>query len=96
MTVKDLLDKRISIGDVRTAVESFLREALSDGRRVDITRLASPEEGIREAEVRVWRPNATIQGLGLQTERPVLDQDLYVLRLDGDLNVVAYGLKEVE
>ena len=44
----------------------------------------------------VWQPNATIQALGLSTERPVLDQNFYVVRLDEQLNVIGYEIKEAE
>ena len=53
-------------------------------------------EGAWEADAVVWQPNATIQALGLSTERPVLDQNFYVVRLDGQLNVIGYETKEAE
>ena len=53
-------------------------------------------EGGWEADAAVWQPNATIQALGLSTEHPVLDQNFYVVRLDGELNVIGYERKEAE
>ena len=54
------------------------------------------DDGGWEAEAVVWQPNATIQALGLSTQRAVLDQNFYVVRLDGRLNVIAYETTEAE
>ena len=95
-TLKRLLAERIPITDARTAVSDFIQESLPDVHRVNVTKLVQidPDEGTWEAEVEVWQPNATIQGLGLPTSKPVLDRHEYLARLDGQLNVIAYGEKE--
>jgi hypothetical protein len=82
--------------EAQAAVRSFLQEALPDVYRVDVTKVMPVElnEGGWEADAVVWQPNATIQGLGLSTERPVLDQNFYAVRLDRRLNVIAYEIKE--
>ena len=90
---------RPSMAALRTAVCDFLRESLPEVDRVNIVKLAPARVDVNEgtwweAEAEVWQPNATIQSLQLKTHRPVLDEQLYVLRLDSQLNVLAYGLKE--
>ena len=84
---------------LRNAVCDFLRESLPEVDRVNIVKLAPARVDVNEgawweAEAEVWQPNATIRSLRLSTQRPVLDAQLYVLRLDSQLNVLGYGLKE--
>jgi len=88
-----------SMDALRTAACHFLQEALPGVDRVHIVKMASVEVDRKtwwEAEAEVWQPNETIQSLRLATrlKRPVLDEHLYLLRLDSQLNVIAYGLKE--
>jgi hypothetical protein len=89
---------RPTLVEAQAAVRAFLREALPDVHRIDITKVMSIEfnEAGWEADAVVWQPNPTIQALGLSTERPVLDQNFYLVRLDGRLNVIGYEIKEVE
>jgi hypothetical protein len=98
MTTERVADHRPSLTDARAAVQSFLREALPEVWRVDVTRIAPVEsrEAVWEADAVVWQPNATIQALQLSTEHPVLDQSCYQVRLDGQLNVTAYEIRETE
>lgn len=98
MSTNRLTDQPPSLTDAQAAVRHFLQEALTDVQRVDVTRVMRIEsgEGGWEAEAVVWQPNATIQALGLCTERPVVDQNAYVVRLDNWLNVVAYETNEGE
>lgn len=98
MTLEELTDHRPTLLEAQAAVRTFLREALPDVCRVDVTRIMPIEfnQGAWEADAVVWQPNATIRALGLSTQRPVLDQNFYVVRLDGHLNVIAYETKEAE
>jgi hypothetical protein len=84
--------------EAQAAVRTFLKEALPDVHRFDITKVIPIDfnDGAWEADAVVWQPNATIQALGLSTQRPVLDQNFYVVRLDDRLNVIAYEIKETE
>lgn len=50
------------------------------------------EKGIWEAEV--YLPNATIKALRLPVQKEVLDCHDYLLRVDGQLSVVAYGPRD--
>jgi hypothetical protein len=90
--------RRHTLVEAQAAVRTFLKEALPDVHRVDITKVMPIEfnDGTWEADAVVWQPNATIQALGLSTQRPVLDQNFYVVRLDDRLNVIAYEIKETE
>jgi hypothetical protein len=86
----------LPIGNARDAVSDFLSKMLPDVRHINIVKLAlmDPEQGGWEAEAEVQVPNATVKALGLQTRRPVLDRQAYLLRLDGEGNVTAYGLRD--
>jgi hypothetical protein len=95
MSVQGVEGKRPSIVDAQAAVRSFLKQVLPDARRVSVSRVAplDPAQGTWEAEAEVWQPNATVRSLGLRTRRPVLDQEVYVVHLDGQLNVLEYEMK---
>jgi hypothetical protein len=95
MSVQGVEAKRPSIVEAQAAVRSFLQQALPEARRVNVSRLAplDPDQGTWEAEAEVWQPNATIQSLGLRTRRPVLDQEVYLVHLDGQLNVLDYEVQ---
>ena len=86
-----------SLGEAQRAVLDFLN-SLPDTKSVSITKLVvlDREERSWEAEVKVHVPNATIETLGLPVQKAVLDCERRLLRLDGDLNVVAYGPSEGE
>lgn len=84
-----------AINDAQIAVHDFLEAALPEVQRVDVTRMARIDAGeaVWEAEADVWQPNPTLKTLGIQTQRPVLDHQRYLLRLDALLNVLAYELE---
>jgi hypothetical protein len=90
------VSSRPTVREARTAAIDFLKESLGKIARVDVIGMAPIHAGSGswELEVRVWQPNATIQALGLSPEHPVLDREAYLVRLDENLNVVSYGLKE--
>lgn len=95
MPADGVAGKRPSIVDAQLAVRSFLKELLPDAQRVSVSRLAQldPAQGTWEAEAEVWQPNATVESLGLRVHHPVLDQEVYVVHLDGGLNVTDYEVK---
>jgi hypothetical protein len=84
-----------SVEEVGNAVEAFLKK-LPDIKRVKVTKMAQidPEKGYWEAEAEVFVPNATIQALELPVQKEVLDCQTYLLRVDGGLRIVAYGLRD--
>ena len=88
--------KVLPIGNARDAVIDFLSKMLPDVSHINIIKLAlmDPEQGGWEAEAEVCVPNATVKALGLPTRRPVLDRQTYLLRLDNEGNVTAYGLRD--
>ena len=85
-----------TIEDVRDAVGEFLKKQ-PDVKRANVTKLVQidPEKGSWEAEADVYVPNTTIRNLGLPVQREVLDCQQYLVRLDGQLNVIAYGLRDL-
>ena len=95
MGLDDLPD-RPTTAALQNAVIDFLTESVPNVRRVNIVKLVPIDEyeGTWEAEAEVWQPNATIESLGMQTRRPVLDRTPYLVRLDRHLCVSAYGQKD--
>ena len=83
------------IEDVGDAVAKFLKK-MPDAREVSVTKLAlmDSEKGTWEAEADVYVPNPTIRTLGLPVRKEVLDCQAYLLRLDKQLKIVAYGLRD--
>jgi len=83
------------IEDVRDAVANFMTK-MPDAKKVSITKLVlmDSEKGTWEAEAEVYVPNPTISALGLPVRKEVLDCQTYLLRLDKQLNIVAYGLRD--
>ena len=83
------------IEDVRDAVANFLKEMV-DAKKVNVTKLAllDYKKGMWEAEAEVFVPNPTIMALGLPVKREVLDCEMYLLRLDEQLNIVSFALSE--
>ena len=88
--------QRRSIEDVRKAVSDFLKQQ-PDVRRANVTKLAQidPDAGTWEAEAELYVPNAIIRNLGLPVSKEVLDCQQYLLRVDGQLNIIAYGLRDL-
>jgi hypothetical protein len=88
----------VSITDVSSAVRQFLTAALPDVCRVDVMKIRRAEggEAAWDAEADVWQPNPTLQTLGIETQRPVLDHQRCCLRLDALLNVLDYELTKAD
>jgi hypothetical protein len=87
---------RSDIVEAQAVARAFLTDTLSDVQRVDITKVApiTSGEATWEAEADVWQPNPTLKSLGIETGRPVLDHNHYLVRLDALLNVLEYELSE--
>ena len=85
-----------SMGQLVNAARDFLLATIPDVRSATITKLAVIDSAkhLWEAEADVQVPNATVKALGLPTQRPVLDTHAYLLRLDEQLIVLAYGMKD--
>ena len=98
MSSTERMDRRPSVAEVRSTVCRFLEGVLADVQRVNIVGFTSidADQGVWEVEAEVWQPNATIAALGLPMQHLVLDRNCYVVRLDAQLNVLAYGTKQPE
>ena len=85
-----------SIDQLVNATQGFLLRTIPDVLQATVTKLAviDSEKGLWEAEADVQVPNATVKALGLPTRRPVVDTETYLLRLDEELNILAYGLRD--
>jgi hypothetical protein len=88
--------RRPSIAEAQAVAREFLADALPKVQRVDIVKVAPILSGDAswEAEADVWQPNPTLESLGIETGRPVLDHNHYLVRLDALLNVLEYELRE--
>jgi len=86
----------VPIDKARDVAIDFLNKMVPDVRHTNITKLAlmDPELGGWEVEAELCVPNATIKALGLPTRKPVLDRQTYLLRLDAEGNVTAYGPRD--
>jgi hypothetical protein len=87
---------RTGIVEAQAVAREFLADALPEVQRVDITKVApiNSGEATWEAEADVWQPNPTLKSLGIETGRPVLDHNHYLVRLDALLNVLEYELTQ--
>jgi hypothetical protein len=87
--------RRPGIAEAQAVAREFLMSVLPDVQRVDITKVAPMTigEATWEVEAGVWQPNATLKSLGIETGRPVLDHNRYLILLDAMLNVVEYELE---
>ena len=85
-----------TLEEVRAVVGEFLKKQ-PDVKRVSVTKLVQidPEKGSWESEADVYVPNTTIRNLGLPVTKEVLDCQQYLLRVDGQLNIIAYGLRDL-
>ncbi|MEW6731762.1 MAG: hypothetical protein AB1489_10575 [Acidobacteriota bacterium] len=83
------------IEDATKTVTNFLRDAL-DARYLTITKLLqiTSNEASWEAEAEVYLPNSTIKTLGLPVQNEILDCKIYLVQLDSNLSVTAYGLRD--
>ncbi|MBU4400756.1 MAG: hypothetical protein KKE86_15675 [Planctomycetes bacterium] len=91
-----ILPDRPTTAVLQNTVTDFLAASLPNVKRAVVVKLVpiDQDEGTWEAEAEVWQPNATIESLGMQTRRPVLDRMSYLVRLDRNLQISAYGLKD--
>jgi hypothetical protein len=86
---------RSGVAEAQAVTRDFLAAALPDVQRVDITKVAPVTigEASWEAEAEVWQPNPTLKALGIETGRPVLDHNHYLVRLDALLHVLEYEME---
>jgi hypothetical protein len=87
---------RSGVVEAQAVAREFLTDALPAVKRVDVVKVTPTLLGdaVWEAEAEVWQPNPTLASLGIETGRPVLDHNHYLVRLDALLNVLEYELRE--
>lgn len=83
------------IEEVKDAISNFLKKMVG-AKKVSVTKmvLLDSEKETWEADADVYVPNPTIRALGLPVQKEVLDRQTYVLRLDMQLNIVAYERRD--
>ncbi|MCY2933305.1 MAG: hypothetical protein WCJ40_03255 [Planctomycetota bacterium] len=79
----------------RLAIE-FLKTNC-EARRVQVVNMSliDSARGVWAIEANAFVPNITIQNLGLEVSKEVLDAETYVLKIDGQLNIIGFGLKSL-
>ncbi|WP_018402858.1 hypothetical protein [Marinobacter gelidimuriae] len=84
------------IAEVQQAVYEFLRQQ-PEVLEVQVTKLVQvdAEVGLWEAEADVYLPNEAIRALALPVQKEVFDCKAYLVRVDRDLNIVAYSLRDL-
>jgi hypothetical protein len=85
-----------ALADAQRTAREFIECTLPEVKRIDFTKMAPTKSGEAgwDVEADVWQPNATLETLGIETQRPVLDQHHYLLRIDSLLNVLGFELHE--
>ncbi len=83
------------IEEVKDAISNFLKKMVG-AKKVSVTKMAllDSEKETWEADADVYVPNPTIRALGLPVQKEVLDCQTYLLRLDMQLNIVAYERRD--
>ena len=78
-----------NIDEARNKVEDFLKKSL-DVKDIKIIKVAKLD-GIWETEAEVYEESSFIKSLGLPTK--VQDRNIYVVKLDDDMEVISYERK---
>ncbi|MFH1080767.1 MAG: hypothetical protein V1766_11020 [Pseudomonadota bacterium] len=83
------------VEEVKDAISDFLKKMVG-AKKVSVTKmvLLDSEKETWEADADVYVPNPTIRALGLPVQKEVLDCQTYLLRLDMQLNIVAYERRD--
>lgn len=80
------------IEETNKTAGDFLRNLLHvDESKIKVIR-TERESGAWEAEVEVYEESSFIKSIGLPTR--VQDRNVYVVRLDDNLEILSYGRKE--
>lgn len=81
----------MKIDEVRAAIEDFLKKTIN--KNVRVIRITKEDDGW-SGDAEIYEESSFIKSLGLPTR--VQDRNIYYVKLNDELDVISYGLKEEE
>ena len=81
----------MKIDDVRTVIEDFFKKTLK--KNAKIIRITKEDDGW-SGDAEIYEESSFIKSIGLPTK--VQDRNIYDIKLNDELDVISYGLKEEE
>jgi len=81
----------MNIDEVRTKIENFFKNTLKSSAKV--IRITKEDDGW-SGDAEIYEESSFIKSLGLPTR--VQDRNIYEIKLNDELDVISYGLKEEE
>ena len=82
----------MKIDEVRTKIENFLKNTLKKSD-VKVIRITKEDDGW-SGDAEIYEESSFIKSIGLPTK--VQDRNIYDIKLNDELDVISYGLKEEE
>ncbi|MDP8313703.1 MAG: hypothetical protein RAP70_01340 [Candidatus Celaenobacter antarcticus] len=82
----------MKIDEVRTKIENFLKNTLKKSD-VKVIRITKEDDGW-SGDAEIYEESSFIKSIGLPTR--VQDRNIYYIKLNDELDVNSYGLKEEE
>ncbi len=79
----------MKIDEVRATIEDFFKKTIN--KNVKIIRITKEDDGW-SGDAEIYEESSFIKSLGLPTR--VQDRNIYEIKLNNELNVISYGLKE--
>ena len=79
----------MKIDEVRAVIEDFFKNTLKKNSK--IMRITKEEDGW-SGDAEIYEESSFIKSIGLPTE--VQDRNIYYIKLNDELDVMSYGLKE--
>jgi hypothetical protein len=81
----------MKIDEVRAKIEDFFQNTLKSNAKV--IRITKEDDGW-SGDAEIYEESSFIKSLGLPTR--VQDRNIYYIKLNDELDVISYGLKEEE
>jgi len=82
----------MKIDEVRTKIENFFKNTLKKSE-AKVIRITKDDDGW-SGDAEIYEESSFIKSLGLPTR--VNDRNIYEIKLNDELDVISYGLKEEE
>ena len=80
----------MKIDEVRTVIEDFFKNTLKKSD-VKVIRITKEDDGW-SGDAEIYEESSFIKSIGLPTR--VQDRNIYSIKLNDELDVISYGLKE--
>jgi len=80
----------MKIDEVRTKIENFFKNTLKKSD-VKVIRITKEDDGW-SGDAEIYEESSFIKSIGLPTR--VQDRNIYSIKLNDELDVISYGLKE--